>query len=266
MALITEKPANLGGEHAGWPVGATIATSRLIEVLTDALHTTADDTCGGIHVATSRAPWGGNEAGERDVLAATSTTGSVMGHCWVACDGQIPASVWPEDAARNVLAIAKSLAKKGGDEDPRTVDISAVRAPGPDDDDEHPGWIVTVRDSPALFDSDTELQFHAHHESRFPTAAINRILSGAGDLDVRLKNVPLTVWSATVLKPLVAVAARRKAPIQLYRQTGRAAHLVQIGETWLGAAMCRHPDPEQDTQGPSIEAVLTEPDAEDGER
>lgn len=263
MALVTAKPTDLGAENDVWPAGSTAAVSRLIELLTDALQTTADDTCGGIHVATARGPWGA-DPGDRDVLAATSTTGTVMGHCWVACDGQIPASVWPEDAARNVLAIAKSLAKKGGDDDPRTVDISAVRAPGPDDGDEHPGWIVTVRDSPALFDSDTELQFHAHHESRFPTAAINRILSGAGDLDARLKNVPLTVWSATVLKPLVAVAARRKAPIQLYRQTGRAAHLVQIGETWLGAAMCRHPDPEQDTQGPSIEAVLAEP--EDGEQ
>lgn len=267
MALITEKPADLSpSDAAPRPGAATVTTTRLIELITDALHTADADGLIGIHIATSRAAFG-EEAGLGDVLAATSTTGYVMGHSWIVCEGQIPASVWPVDAARNVLAIAKSLARKGSDDDyPRTVDISLTKAPAVDDGGEHPGWIVTVRDTPALFDSDTELQFHAEPETRFPIAAVSSILGGLADLDVRFKNVPLTVWGASVLKPLVAIAVRRKKPIQLYRYTGRGAHLVQIGDTWIGAAMARHPDPEQDVDGPTIEAVLAEPEPEAGDQ
>lgn len=266
MALITEKPADLGGE-TGWSPGATLSVSRLIELLTDALHTSSTDDSGvGIHVATNRAPWG-DDPGRRDVMSATSTTGTVMGHNWIACDGQIPGSVWPEDAARNVLAIAKSMARKSSDDDQqRTVDITVVAAGPVPEVGEHPGWLVTVKDSPALFDSDTEFQFHADPETKFPLAGVTRILNGLDNLDVRFKTVPLTVWGASVLKPLCAIAVRRKKPIQLYRYTGRGAHLVQIGETWLGAAMARHPDPEQDTDAPTIEAVLAEVDTEDSDQ
>lgn len=235
----------------------TVATKLLVELLTDALHT-ADDYL-GIHIGAARAPWG-DEPGDLDMLTATSSGGFVIGHSWVPCIESLPhAAVWPTDAARNVLTICKSLARTGSEDQQHTIDISLERAPivdGVTKDGEHPGWTVTVQETPALFDSDTEFQFHAHPETRFPAAKVAELLAGGYVSDVRYKAVPLTQWSATVLKPIVAVAARRKKPIQMYRRPGSPAHLVQIGDTWLGAAMAQLPNPEQPVDGPSVEAVL----------
>lgn len=235
----------------------TVETKRLAELLTDALQTAGV----GIRIGTGRGHQGA-EPGEQDLLTAISSTGFVVGHCWIPCisTGALPDSVWPEDAARNALTICKSLSRKGSDDQRHTVDISLERAPfvdGVTKDGEHPGWTVTIQETPALFDSDTEFQFHAHHESRFPIGSLAATLAGGYTPDVRYKSVPLTQWSATVLKPLVAVAARRKCPIQMFRATGRGAHLVQIGDSWLGAAMPQLPESDRAADGPSIEPVLT---------
>lgn len=235
----------------------TVETKQLIELLTDALQTVGI----GIRIGTGRGHLG-DEPGEQGLLTATSSTGFVMGHCWIPCisNGVMPDSVWPEDSARNVLAICKSLSRKGSDDQQHTVDISLDRAPivdGVTGDDEHPGWTVTMQETPALFDSDTEFQFHAHHESRFPVGRVAEILAGGYTPDVRYKSVPLTQWSPSVLKPIVAVAARRRCPIQMFRATGRAVHLVQIGDSWLGAATQQLPDSDRPADGPSIEPVLT---------
>jgi S-DNA-T family DNA segregation ATPase FtsK/SpoIIIE len=244
-------------------MSVTISTVKLVDLLTDALHTDSAELSQevglGIHIGTSRGGWG-EEPGEVDVLTATSTTRFVMGHTWMPCDGQMPATVWPVDAARNVLAIVKSLAGKSGKGEPDiTVDIMVATAPivdGVTGDDEHPGWTITVRETPALFDSDTEFQFHAHPETRFPVAGTARLLGGEFTEDPKHNRGPLTVWDPSVLKPLVAVASRRKEPIRMYRYPRSAAHRIQIGESWLGAAMSATPDPQWPVDAPSIDAAL----------
>ncbi|QDK01159.1 FtsK-like DNA translocase [Mycobacterium phage Purky] len=231
----------------------TVATTKLVEILTDAQATASADF--GVHIATQRAPWR-DEPGDVDLLSATSTTRYVLGHTWIPVDGRIDPMVWPVDVVANVLALCKSWAKAKGDT--HTVDIDLVLADPPEDgkDDEHPGWTVTLRETPALFDSDNEFQFHAHHEDRFPTSIVHRIRTGRFVTKEDYEEVPVTLWSASVLQPLVAVAKRRKMQIQMFRSPERLLQIVQIGDTWIGMAMPATPLPGDPVDGPSIEPVL----------
>ena len=205
----------------------TIATSKLIDTLKDALQTAGT----GVHFATHRGPWR-DEPGDVDLLAATSSSGYVVGHTWIPIAGQVrQPSVWPVDAAETVLAICKSLARKGEE---HTVDIDMVMADPPDDakEGDHPGWTVTLSETPALFDSDTEFQFHAHSEDKFPLRTVRRIF--AGDITLQrgdFEETPLTLWSATVLAPLVAVAKRRKMQLQFFRSSERSVQVKANGVT-----------------------------------
>lgn len=233
----------------------TVATTKLIDILTDALQTASNDF-GGVHLTTTRAPWR-DEPSDVDLLAASSTNRRVLGHTWIPCDGRIDPMVWPCQSVADVLALIKSWAKaKGGDQ--HTVDISLVLADPPEDakDDEHPGWTVTLRETPALFDSDNEFQFHAHHESKFPISIVHRLRTNTFVTKEDYAEVPLTLWSTTVLAPLVAVAKRRSMQIQLFRSPDRLLQIVQIGDTWIGIAMPNTPMPGDTTDGPSIEPVL----------
>ncbi|WP_454232069.1 DNA translocase FtsK [Mycolicibacterium fortuitum] len=235
----------------------TVATTKLIDILSDALQTGSNDF-GGVHLTTTRAPWR-DEPSDVDLLAASSTNRRVLGHTWIPCDGRIDPMVWPCQSVADVLALIKSWAKaKGGDQ--HTVDISLILADPPEDakDDEHPGWTVTLRETPALFDSDNEFQFHAHHESRFPISIVHRLRTNTFVTKEDYEEVPLTLWSAAVLSPLVAVAKRRNMQIQLFRHPERLLQIVQIGDTWIGIAMPNTPMPGDTTDGPSIEPVLGE--------
>lgn len=234
----------------------TIATSRLIETLTDALQT-ADDVVGGIFLSSHRGAFG-DEPGEMDLLSATSTNRYVIGHTWIPVNGSVVGMVWPVESAKTVLAICKSLALKAKE---HTVDLQVVTAPPPEDpkEGEHPGWTVTLSETPALFESDTEFQFHAHHESKFPAVTIRRALSGLLTAKEVPPESPLTQWSATVLAPLVAVAKRRKTPMKFYRSELSHVQVVQIGDTWLGAAYPILPVPGESTTEPSIEPLVGEP-------
>ncbi|KAB7761212.1 DNA translocase FtsK [Mycolicibacterium mucogenicum] len=232
----------------------TVATKKLIDVLTDALQTASNDIGGGVHLTSTRAPWR-DEPSDVDLLAATSTTKYVLGHTWIPIDGRIDAMVWPCESVVSVLALIKQWAKKADD---HTVDISLVLADPPADGstDEHPGWTVTLAETPALFDSDNEFQFHAHHETRFPISIVHRLAADSFITKEDYEEVPLTLWSAGVLQPLVNVAARRKMQIQMFRSSKRLLQRVQIGDTWIGMAMPSAPVPGEPTDGPSIEPVL----------
>lgn len=233
----------------------TVATTKLVDILSDALQTASNDF-GGVHLTTTRAPWR-DEPSDVDLLAASSTNRRVLGHTWIPCDGRIDPMVWPCQSVLDVLALIKSWAKaKGGDQ--HTVDISLTLADPPEDgqDDEHPGWTVTLRETPALFDSDNEFQFHAHHETRFPISVVHRLRTNSFVTKDDYTEVPLTLWSPAVLAPLVAVAKRRSMNIQMFRSPTRMLQIVQIGDTWIGIAMPSTPMPGDTTDGPTIEPVL----------
>lgn len=231
----------------------TIETSKLIDTLTDALQT-ASDLVGGIHFATARGDYG-EEPGTIDLLTATSTDRFTIGHTWIPCDGTVVSSVWPVESAKTVLAICKSLVQKSKE---HTVDIDLVTAPPPEDptEGEHPGWTVTLRETPALFESDTEFQFHAHHEGKFPLTTVRKMLRGRAVDEKRVELGSLTQWNANVLAPLVAVSKRRKSPMNFYRSATSLVQVVTIGPTWIGAACPVRPVPGESTDEPGFDPIL----------
>lgn len=233
----------------------TIAATNLARLLTDLLDTAGST---GIRLDSQRAEIG-DEPGLHDVLAGFSSTGFVIGHTWTECLGDGPATVWPTDAAGIVVGICKSLATKS---DAATVDILAETAPPPEDPDadQHPGWTVTVRETPALFDSDTVFEFHAQHASAIPEEPLWRIFTTAPDAaDPLYVESAQTAWSVNALTPLLRIVKRRctarhSEQLRLFRAPDRSIHLAQIGDDWLGAVVPvkRVPPEEQ----PSIEPLL----------
>lgn len=219
----------------------TVGTSTLIGLLTDALQTAETDpeaVATGLHVATHRDDFG-DEPGAVDLIAITSTDTRVAGHTFDIVNGQVVPSVWPVNAAMTVLAICKNLIKVRGKE--HTVDIEVVEQvpdgePSGDEKPDHPGYLVTVSETPALFDTDTEFQFHADHEARFPLDGIRRIILGEGSESGVKSDGSETHWNPHVLAPLAAIARRRKERIMFYR-FAQHAQAVQIGDSWIGAAM-----------------------------
>lgn len=231
----------------------TVGTSKLIDHLTDALATAGP----GVHLTTGRGPWR-DEPGDVDLFVATSSNRHVLGHTWIPCDGSLTAAVWPCSDTRTLLGVLKVLSKKGEN---HTVDITMVQAEAKENakTDAHPGWIVTVSETKALFDSDTEFQFHADHESRFPLNWAMRILSDDFERpDDEYVETPLTLWGSDSLKRLASVAARRGTNIQCFRSSERLLQLVQIGDTWIGAAAPIRPAPGHGhvTSGPTEKPVL----------
>lgn len=236
--------------------GLTVSTLRLIDLLEDAM-ATASSITGGVHLAPQRAPWK-DEPSDVDLLAATSTTRAVLGHTWCPVDGQnLKPAVWPIGSTVTALGVLKRLAKKGEN---HTVDIDMYEADPPENlkEGEHPGWVVTISESQALFDCDTEFQFHAHHESKFPIAGVSRLLWGhakAPDED-EYRESPLTLWGANVLGPLVKVAKRNGGTIRFYRKPDARLQLVTIGPTWIGGAIPNGALPGEPTDGPAFDPVL----------
>lgn len=239
----------------------TVATQKLIDVLTDAMQTAEDWAGGGIHVATHRAPWR-DEPGAVDLLSLTSTDRYVIGHTWIPVSGTLEPSVWPLREARRVLAICKTFQYKSKCKDQEhTVDISmSLAEPSPDaEEGQHPGWTVNLRETPALWGDDAGLTVDVLPEGKFPLKTVFRALTGVSTTladDDEYVETPLTLWSAHVLKPVIAVASRRNAAMQFFRSPERRVQIVQIGDTWLGAAMPGTPSPGAETSEPSIEPVL----------
>lgn len=236
----------------------TVATAKLIDTLTDALQTADNYAGGGVHLATHRGPWG-EEPGNVDLLAFTSTDRFTIGNTWIPVDGRLTAAVWPCESAATVVTICKSLLQRRGKE--HTVDLDLTMADPPEDlkEGDHPGWVVTLSETPALFASDTEFQFHAHHESKFPIRTMRQILAPVAELPLEGAEAidpTLTLWSPGVLASLVAVAKRRKMSLQFFRSAYARTQLVQIGPTWIGAAIPVTPLPGDHGSTPSAEPVL----------
>lgn len=186
----------------------TVATAKFVGLLTDALQTAETDpeeVSVGVHIATHRDGFG-DDPGKYDLVTITSTDRFVVGHTFDIVAGQVVPSVWPVDAAKTVLLICKGLLAARGKE--HTVDIEVVEhvpdgKPAGDDTPDHPGYTVTLSETPALFDTDTEFQFHADHESKFPLAGMRKILGGESDGE-KVDGEPggaETVWGPRVLMP-----------------------------------------------------------------
>lgn len=233
----------------------TIGAASLLRMLTDLLDTVG---AGGIRLDSHRAEVG-DEPGLRDVLAGFSSTGYVIGHTWTECIGDGPSTVWPADAAGIVAAICKTIANKS---DLATVDIIAETAPPPENsvDGEHPGWTVTVRETPALFGSDTEFEFHAGAAEE--EQKLWDIFTQTPELaDPRFVESAQTAWSINALSPLLRIAKRRctskrTEPVRLFRASDRSIHLAQIGDDWLGAVVPLLVMPDHAGERPTIDPLL----------
>lgn len=246
----------------------TVNTAAFIGLLTDALHTAdkSGDLGLGIHMATHRDGYG-DEPGQTDLLAATSTDRYVVGHGFMPVDGQMLTSVWPVDSTRTVIHVCAALVSTFGKD--HTVDVEVVEmvAPRADQDgqDTHPGFMVTLRETPALFDSETEFAFQAKSEQSFPTRTVWRSLSGRAT-DKRYRDLPALGWAPRVLAAVTAVAKRHKEPMWWYRTPGGFAHRVQIGDSWLGVALPVVPTAgERDSAEPTIDPLFAHPADDTGE-
>lgn len=235
----------------------TVSTASLVGLLADAVQTS--DKSGkldiGVHLATHRDAYG-DEPGQMDLLAATSTDRWVVGHGFIPVEGQLMTCVWPVDQAQMVIKLCENHLKSHGKD--HTVDIEVVQMM-PSGDEEQPRYTVTLRETPALFDADTEYQFPAHSEVGFPLKASWRALNGM-TVDRKFRETVETVWSPRVLAAITAVAKRRREPMHWYRKSGTTVRRIQIGTAWIGAA---HPAPlglgESSTE-PSIDPLLPRPD------
>lgn len=235
----------------------TIRASNLARLLTDLLDTEAGT---GIRLDSARAAIGENP-GAVDLLTGFSSTGFVIGHTWTDCSGDNPASVWPNASAGIVVAICKTLTAK---DEMATVDITMTTAPPPENpvDGEHPGWTVLVRQTPALFNSDTEFEFHAAHASALPEETLWRIFTEAPEnADPLHVDSAQTAWSTSVLAPLLRIAKRRSTSkhneaVRLFRASDRSTHLAQIGTDWLGAVQPRKLVPPDTSEHPTIAPLL----------
>lgn len=245
----------------------TVGTANLIGLLTDALSTSdkSGDLGLGVHMATHR-DGHGDEPGEVDLLAATSTDRFVVGHGFVPVDGQIPTSVWPVDSTRTVIHVCQSLLSAHGRDHTVDVEVVEVLPSGPvnkDGADADSTFMVTLRETPALFDSETEFQFQAQSERSFPTRTVWRSLTGRLT-DPKFRPSVETGWSPKILASVTAVAKRQKEPMWFYPTPGGFCQRVQIGGSWIGAAMPIRPAPgESDRTEPSIDPLLVKPEGAD---
>jgi hypothetical protein len=207
-----------------------IQTRALLALLTDLLQTadTSEDATqfGAVLLHTGRGHLG-DEPGELDLLCGISTTGTIAGHTYVSCTGQLTAgpSVWAVRDARSVLAVFKTPAKK---DELHAVDLHRE------------GPMVTVSEDPNLLTDGLKLSFAEVPLVDFPGPGLYRMIDRTTAsilVDAAGREIPAqprTDVYADRLDPFAKVAARRKAPVQLYRTHQTEAVLVQVGDFYRG--------------------------------
>lgn len=163
--------------------------------------------------------------------------------------------IWPVNSAKTVVQVCKSI-KRG---EMHTVDLDVELAPPPDnpDDESHPRWTVTLRETPALFDSDTEFVFHAGHPDANWVAAVLR--KYRDDLNHRAPetDMPAAVqWYPDALESLAKIAKRRGKSIEWYRSRTTNTMRVQIGETWLGLIVPMRVGGDDERTDPTVDPIL----------
>lgn len=207
-----------------------IQTKALLALLADLIHTAdgGDDATvyGALMLHTVRAD-AGVEPGKVDLLCGVSTTGHTAGHTYSHCSGQLSGgpTVWAVRDARSVLAVFK----KPGKEPEHVVDLA------------RDGAMVTVSEDPNLLADGLRLTFAEVSVADFPAAGIYGLLERrtatlvVGPDGEERPALPRTDLYPERMDAFAKVAARRRAPVQLYRTHQTEVLHVQIGESYRGA-------------------------------
>ncbi len=237
-----------------------IQTRALVALLTDLLQTadTSDDAgylC-AVLLHTGRGHYG-DEPGALDLLCGISTTGSIVGHSYVSCSGQLAGgpSLWAVRDVRSVLAVFKGPGKK---DEMHAVDITRE------------GPMVTVTEDPNLFTDGLRLSFAEMDVLEYPAVGAYRSIDRAtatilvGPTGREIPASARTDVYADRLDPFAKVAARRKAPVQMYRTHQQEPVMVQVGDFYRGVLIPTGYDADDDSPRPFAEVYA--PDLADLER
>ncbi|HYS37819.1 MAG TPA: hypothetical protein VEO01_19550 [Pseudonocardiaceae bacterium] len=212
-----------------------IPTHELVGLLTD-LSLTAADTAdsgatAGILLHTVRG-YDGDAPGKTDLLVGTSTNRFTVGHSHMVCAGQIDPMLWLIGDVKAVLAVLKPLGK---DKD-HAVEIGVEDGK------------IAVAEDPDLFGDRLKVTFAAGDPGEFPHAAIWAVLSqiqmspsATVGADSETKAAPAvaarTDFTAAYLKPMLTIAARRGALVQVFRYHQHLPVHVQIGDAYRGVVL-----------------------------
>lgn len=202
-----------------------IRTKRLLGILADLSLTAMADpktepAMAGVLLHTARGYADPSEPGEGDILVGTSTTYVHTGHTWMECLGQTAPMLWSITDVRSVISVFTPLAKAEKD---HSVDVR------------HEAGEVVVAEDPKLF-GETSLSFHTADLTDWPRdrfKVLDTNFEGREETDPTAR----TDIDHATLAPLLKVAKRRGAPIQLYRRHQRRPILVQIGGAYRGAVV-----------------------------
>lgn len=237
-----------------------IQTRALLALLGDLIHTadSSDDavTFGNLLLHTSRGHWGG-EPGETDLLCGASTTGSVAGHTYVMCSGQLASgpSLWAVRDAKSVIAVFAKPSKK---DEMHAVDVHRE------------GSMITVSEDPTLLADGLKLSFAEVSLGDYPGPGVYRLLERrtatliAGVAGVEIPAAPRTDLYPERLEAFTKVAARRKTTVQLYRTHQSEVVHVQVGDFYRGVLVPTGYEPQEENTYPP--ADVHAPDLHDLER
>lgn len=243
-----------------------VATRALLGLLVD-LARTADRSpdagpLGAVLLSSGRG-WHGTEPGRVELLGAMSTDRRVMGYAHTPCTGSLPRPVLL--ALRDVRSVV-SVFKAAAGRDPDN--LHAVEIHDTDGD-------VTVREDPNLLDDGVSLTFGSVELAGFPARTLCRVVAGdswplpdlAGRVAIErdgrsIPAAPRVDVLAAAVSPFVAVGKRRGEPLQLYTRHHLAPVLVQVGDSYRGAASVWHAEDDTATGLPDVE-LHTEPDLDE---
>lgn len=200
-----------------------VKTSALIELLTDLAFTAGEpgDPAGRILLHSASGYADSSEPGKSQLLVGTSTDRFAVGHTWCVAEGHTNPMLWPVLDAAAVVNVFKPLTKGNADH------AVSIRRKGDE---------ITVQEDADLFGEGTALTFTVGDLDGFPRGVWD-ILGHRLFPAQRDPAVPRTDLSPARLTAFAKVAVRRKAPVELYRTHQLQPVLVQIGQSYRGAAM-----------------------------
>lgn len=215
-----------------------IGTSDLTALLGDLVQTAAKEAdMGAIHgvlLHTVREP-AADEPGDLDLIGGASTTGTIAGHAWTTCAGDLGDDLMLIDRGDvdAVLAVLRPMAKKDGHA------VSITRRDNADGDNGH--GMLEVAEDPDLFGEAMSLRVPLRDPEDFPARGVYRLLETHQDGLVAdretgevIEPERRTDFLAPRFAPFLAVAKRRNQPINLFRAHQAQPITLQIGPRYRG--------------------------------